>query len=418
MRNRLLLLLSFLSCLASHYVYATPKVTVGVEQLFQGKQIKVLQGKKIGLCTNHTAVDHKLTSSIELIANGQQKHNYTLKALFAPEHGLDGAVHAAKAVKHETLNGIPVYSLHGTTRRATKQMLKGLDLIVYDIQDIGSRSYTYISTLFYLMEEAAKHNIEIVVCDRPNPINGVTIDGPMLEDEWRSFVGYIDVPYCHGMTVGELATYFNEHYNVGCKLTVVPMKGWKRTMTFAETGLPWIPTSPQIPESDSPLYYPTTGILGELQIISIGIGYTLPFKLVGAPFIDEDKLAHHLNAQNMPGVYFHPFSYKPFFGRYAREFCNGALIVVTDPLTYKPVSTQYAILGVFKNLYPKQFKQGIARTKHRREMFCKVNGTEEILNILTKKRYIIWALRGVHQERRKAFLKTRKRYLLKEYTLR
>ena len=198
-------------------------------------------------------------------------------------------------------------------------MLKGIDLLIYDIQDIGSRSYTFLSTLLYVMEEAAKQQIKVMVLDRPNPINGIVMDGPMLEEKWRSFLGYINVPYCHGMTIGELAQYFNGEYKIGCDLEVIPMKGWKRTMSFKDTHLPWVPTSPHVPEAETALVYPVTGILGELGIVNIGIGYTLPFKLIGAPWIQAEAFAEQLNQQQFPGVRFLPFYYRPFYGKFEGE---------------------------------------------------------------------------------------------------
>lgn len=176
-----------------------------------------------------------MESTIDLFL--QHAPKLSLVALFAPEHGLQGNAYAFEEVEDKrALSGIPIYSLHGKHRRPTEQMLKGIDVIVYDIQDIGSRTYTYMTTLCYVIEEAAKRGISVIVLDRPNPINGVTVDGPMLEEKWRSFIGYINVPYCHGLTVGELATYFNEEYKIGCQLTVVPMKGWKRTMSLKTRG--------------------------------------------------------------------------------------------------------------------------------------------------------------------------------------
>jgi len=293
------LLLSLLCC--GPLLDAAP-VQVGLERIFSPEYASLLKNKRIGLITNHTAVDSQLQSSIELF-KANSKGAYTLAALFGPEHGIYGYGYAEEKIANgKDKDGIPIYSLHGKTRRPTEQMLQDIDLLVFDIQDIGSRSYTYISTMFYSMEEAAKLKIPMVVLDRPNPINGVVVDGPLLDENCRSFVSYISVPYCHGMTVGELAQFFNKEYKVGCNLTVVPMKGWQRSMSFHDTGLPWIPTSPHSPEADSALYYPATGILGELQMVNIGVGYTLPFKCVGAPWIDGEAFAEQLNAQNFPGV--------------------------------------------------------------------------------------------------------------------
>ncbi|MBI3236525.1 MAG: DUF1343 domain-containing protein [Chlamydiales bacterium] len=228
----------------------TATVQLGTDLFFQEEHIKKWKGKRVGLITNHTGVDSRLRPTVDLFLDHEKQ--IKLVALFAPEHGIHGQAHAAESVEDlKKYRGIPVYSLHGIHRRPTAEMLKGIDLIVYDIQDIGCRSYTYTTTLFYVMEEAAKKGIPVVVLDRPNPINGLIVDGPMLEEKWRSFIGYINVPYCHGMTVGELARFFNEKYRIGCDLHVVWMKGWKRSMSYQDTGLHWVPTSPHIPEADS-----------------------------------------------------------------------------------------------------------------------------------------------------------------------
>lgn len=396
---------------------AAPAVSVGAEQLFTPSYVSLLHGKSIGLITNHTAVDHTLVTTYDKIRLKQKELDYRLIALFAPEHGFYGAVYAEKGVDHsKTAHGLPIYSLHGATKRPTKEMLKGIDLLVFDIQDIGSRSYTYISTLFYVMEEAAKAHIPIVVLDRPNPINGVVVDGPMLEEKWRSIVGYINVPYCHGMTIGELALYFNKEYHVQANLTIVPMKGWHRTMSFQDTGLPWIPTSPHIPDATSPLHYPTTGILGELSVVNIGVGYTLPFKLVGAPWIDGEKFAAKMNEQKLPGVYFKSYHYKPFYALYANEECEGVLVVITDPLAYKPISTQYTLMGILKGLYPERFASAITKSQNRKDMFCKVNGNEKCWSIISKQSNIVWKLREIDEDKRAAFLKVRKKYLNPNYS--
>lgn len=392
------------------------EVVVGLEQLFTPQWAHYLKGKKIALVTNHTAVTSKLTPSITLFKENRGPYSYTLKAIFGPEHGVSGAAHSEMAIDDLVdKDGIPVYSLFGQRRRPTDEMLAGIDLIIYDIQDIGSRSYTYISTLFYMMEEAAKLHIPLMVLDRPNPINGVVVDGPMLEEKWRSFVGYVNVPYCHGMTIGELATFFNDQYKIGCKLTVIPLKGWKRTMTFTDTKLPWIPTSPNIPFSSSPLYYPITGILGEIPLMNTGIGYTLPFQLAGAPWVDGEKLARLLNEQKCPGVTFYPYSWSPFSGRFMGQICRGVLIVVLDHTKFQPVTTGYVILGILKSLWPKEFSEALANCADRKEMFCKVNGTEEIYNILAREKFATWKLRTFDKEERENFLSLRKKYLIKTY---
>ncbi|WP_237753463.1 exo-beta-N-acetylmuramidase NamZ domain-containing protein [Candidatus Protochlamydia amoebophila] len=388
------------------------QVTVGIDSLFDSSYVELIKGKRIGLVTNHTAINHEGETTINCLKKNASFFEFKLQALFAPEHGLQGIQYADEIVKDTCETEIPIYSLHGSTRRPTQESLKNLDVLIYDIQDIGSRSYTYISTLFYVMEEAAKLTIPVIVLDRPNPINGLTIDGPLLEEKWRSFVGYVNIPYCHGLTIGELASYFNGEYKINCLLKVIPMKGWKREMTFNETGLIWIPTSPHIPEAETSLYYPITGLLGELQLVNIGVGYTLPFKVVGAPWINAEKFAKKLNEQKFPGVRFHPFYYRPFFGRFAHQNCQGVLIILTNPKKYLPVSTQYLLIGMLKSLYPKEFQAALNQSSHRQDMFNKVNGTAEVFRIIKEEQYILWKLRSLHEKERALFVNKRASYLL------
>lgn len=396
--------------------FLSAEVITGADRLFETDYVRALKLKRVGVITNHTAINRNMKRTLQLLEENASKYGYKITALFAPEHGIDGSIYGEGNIQDSVSDsGIPIYSLHGSTKRPSKEMLKQVDVLIFDIQDIGSRSYTYNTTLFYAMEEAAKYGVEVMVLDRPNPINGLTIDGPMLEDKWRSFVGYINVPYCHGMTVGELAQFFNSEYEAQCKLTVVPMHGWKRSMTFADTGLTWIPTSPQIPEADTAWYYPSVGALGELQMVNIGVGYTLPFKVVGAPWIDADDFAKRLNAHHYPGVIFQPFRYIPFFGRFAHQHCNGIFIEITDKSSYKPVTTQHLIFSKLKEMYPLQFQQALASSAHRKEMFCKVSGTEELYNQLTSSKLPSRNFEEIHQAEKRHFLKLRRKYLISEY---
>lgn len=411
-----LLLIASICCLPLFGANPSPQVKVGIDRLMEEDYAKLLKGKTIGLITNHTGITQDFVPTADVLKANAASKGYRLVALFAPEHGIHGSTFAAQHIEDtRDSDSLPVYSLHGKTRRPTDQMLEGINLLIYDIQDIGSRSYTYVSTMFYAMEEAAKRGIAFLVLDRPNPINGVMVDGPMLEEKWRSFLGYINVPYCHGMTVGELALFFNKEYQIGCKLDVVPMKGWSRQMTFQDTGLPWIPTSPYIPEPTTPFYYPTTGIISELQLVNIGIGYTLPFKVVAAPWIRAEQFANKLNAQKFPGVYFTPFYFCPIYGRYAKEECQGVLIAVTDPLVFKPVSTQYLLLGMLKSLYPAHFLEAIDGVRQKKDMWCKLNGSEEAYRLIVEEKNIVWKLCALQSKEREAFLKNRKKYLIGDY---
>lgn len=407
MKNSFCAILLFISIAHSAF---TSQVELGVDRIFKEEFISSVANKKVGLIVNHTSVDSKLCSTIELF----QSHGVAVAALFAPEHGIDGRAYAFEEVKDSKgPNGIPIYSLHGKTRRPTESMLKGIEVLVFDVQDIGVRSYTYASTLFYVMEEAAKRGIEVVVLDRPNPINGLIVDGPMMKEKWRSFIGYINVPYCHGMTIGELARLFNAEYKIKCRLKVIPMRGWKRSMSFKETGLAWIAPSPQIPESDTPLFYASTGILGELKCVNIGVGYTLPFKLIGAPWINAKDFSKRLNAHNLPGVRFTPFYYRPFFGSYKGLDCQGAMIVVTDHRHYQPLTVQYLLIGMLKALYPKKVSERLsALDQESKNLFCKANGNEEMLAWLSAEKYVAYKMIQFQKEQREAFMEKRAKYLL------
>ncbi len=384
-------------------------VELGVDVFFQEGHWEALKGKKVGLITNQTGVNKELKPTAQLL----KEHQITLAALFAPEHGIQGICYAGEAIKDHKNGAIPVHSLHGATRRPTEKMLRGLDVLIFDIQDSGCRAYTYPTTLYYAMEEAVKFGIKVIVLDRPNPINGTVVDGPMLKNSWRSFIGYINVPFCHGMTIGELARFFNEEYHVGCDLQVVSMKGWKRSMSFRDTGLIWIPPSPNLPEVDTPLYSAMTGVIGELDLVNIGIGYTMPFKILGAPWIKAHAFAQELNAQKLPGIRFLPFHYRPFYGSYKGQDCQGVMLVITNSNTYKPLSVQYLMLGVLKTLYPQQVEAKLRlENESKKDLFCKANGNGEMFQLLKNEKYVAWKLILFEKEQREAFLPVRDKYLL------
>jgi uncharacterized protein YbbC (DUF1343 family) len=392
------------------------EIKLGIDVLIEESGCQLLKGKKVGLITNHSAVNKNLETTFALLKAHQD--SYTLACVFAPEHGFYGNAYAYEEVEDQSIEGIPLYTLFGSRRRPTQDQLATVDILVFDLQDIGTRSYTFISTLFYCMEEAARTSIPLIVLDRPNPMGGLIVDGPLIEEKWRSFLGYANVPYCHGMTVGELARFFNEEYRVGCQLTVVPMKGWKRKYSFQETGLPWVPTSPQIPECDTPFFYPATGLLGHCSIVNTGVGYTLPFKLVGAPWIKAEQFAEALNQQNLPGVFFQPFYFRPFFGKFKSEECQGVRLVITDSSQYLPVTTQFTIMGVLKNLYPKKFEAALIEVKkngNKRDVFHKLCGSEQILETISSDKYIIWKLREICAQARAQFLPVRAKYLMPNY---
>ena len=283
--------------------------------------------------------------------------------------------------------GLPVYSLYGKQQKPSKKMLKGLDAIVYDIQDIGVRSYTYISSMGLLMEACAENDLEFIVLDRPNPFGGHKVEGPLVEPDQISFVSQFPIPYIYGLTCGELANYLNEEglldKSLKCKLHVIKMEGWDRSMTFQETGLPWVPTSPHIPNSLSAIYYAASGILGELYTISIGVGYTQPFELFAAEWINADDLAENLNAINIPGVRFRPVHYKPYYSVGKGTMLHGVQLHFTD-IQKAPVSLiQFYVMQECHRLYPDKNPFELCE-QSRLSMFDKVCGSKEIRSKFTE----------------------------------
>lgn len=362
------------------------RIRPGIEQL-EARQFDILKGKRVGLITNPTGIDSKLKSTIDIL---NEAEIVNLVALFGPEHGVRGDHAAGDYVENfnDPKTGIPVYSMYGKTRKPTPEMLKNIDVLVYDIQDIGSRSYTYISTLGLAMEAAAENNIEFVVLDRPNPLGGIKMEGLLTEPEFVSFVSQFPIPYVHGLTVGELARYLNEEgllsNGVKCKLTVVPMRGWKRKMTFDQTGLPWVLTSPHIPHEYSPWFYPVSGILGELYVMSIGVGYTLPFQLFAAEWIDAEKLSENLNTLNIPGLFFRPVHYTPYYSVSWGTMIHGIQVHITDFAKANLSLVQFYVLQECHKLWPDKNVFEMCEPA-RLDMFDKVCGSDKVRKTFTQR---------------------------------
>ncbi|HET9571095.1 MAG TPA: DUF1343 domain-containing protein [Bacteroidales bacterium] len=353
------------------------KVKTGIEVL-SDQNFELLKGKRVGLITNPTGVDSHLKSTVDIL---KEAPGVNLVALYGPEHGVRGDAYAGDLVDMDKDNrtGLPVYSLYGKTRKPTPDMLKDLDVLVYDIQDIGCRSYTYISTMGLAMQAAAEQGVEFVVLDRPNPLGGLKVEGNLVEEPFISFVSQFKIPYLYGLTPGELAKMLNDENLLGkkCKLTVVPMKGWRRSMTFKETGLPWVLTSPHIPYAESACFYATSGILGELGLISVGVGYTLPFQLFAKDSIDALLLASHLNQLGLPGVLFRPLSIKPFYGVGQGLLYSGVQTFITNYKVVRLTEIQFYVMQEMVALYP-ELKFFGPSTASRFAMFDKVNGSDQI----------------------------------------
>jgi uncharacterized protein YbbC (DUF1343 family) len=307
---------------------------------------RLLQGRTIGLVANPASVDSELRHVADRVAAGGMR----IGALFGPQHGFRSDLqenmiespHAADAQRR-----VPVYSLYSETREPTARMLEGLDALVIDLQDVGTRIYTYIYTMAGCLTAAKRHGVPVVVCDRPNPIGGVAVEGPMLEPGFTSFVGQYPIPMRHGMTIGELARLFNEHFGIGAKLEVVAMTGWSREQYGDQTGLPWVLPSPNLPTLESAIVYPGT-VLFEGTNVSEGRGTTRPFEIVGAPWVEPESFAAAMNARRLAGARFRPVLFEPTFHKHAGTPCGGCQIHVTDRSAFRAVETGVALLEAFR----------------------------------------------------------------------
>jgi uncharacterized protein YbbC (DUF1343 family) len=365
------------SCVQPTAVVEDVMVKPGIEVL-KDNNFDVLEGKRVGLITNPTGFDNEMKSTIDIL---HEAPNVNLVALFGPEHGVRGDVHAGDKIDDmkDPKTGIPVLSLYGSTRKPTPEMLEGIDVLVYDIQDNGSRSFTYISTMGLAMVAAAENDIEFIVLDRPNPLGGEKVEGCLVEDDFISFVSQFKIPYIYGLTCGELALMLNEENMFGqkCDLKVVTMEGWRRDMTFGETGLQWVPSSPHIPQPVSCVYYPVSGILGELGYVSIGVGYTIPFQMFASDWIDAEKLAQELNSYNLAGVNFRPIHVKPFYGVGKGENYQGVQVHIMDFEKAALTDIQFYVMEALAVLYPDRAVFDNANERRYR-MFDQVAGSDNI----------------------------------------
>jgi uncharacterized protein YbbC (DUF1343 family) len=340
-------------------VQAAPAVTgarvrTGLEALVDQRFAKI-SGLKVGLVTNPTGVLPDLTSTIEVL---KVAPGVKLRALFGPEHGVRGDVPAGKYVSSsaDAQTGLPVYSLYGPTKAPTAEMLRGLDALVFDIQDIGSRSYTYVSTLGSVMEGASQNRVPVVVLDRPNPVGLNRVEGGPTRPGFTSFVGKYPIAYLHGMTLGEIARMINgKGWLPGgrtCELTVIPCGNLTRDRATWEAmgGLPWVPTSPHVPQPTTPHFYAATGITGELPAVSIGVGYTLPFELAGAPGVGPVSMARELTRRALPGFSFRPQTWTPFYGSLRGQSCGGAQVYLTDPAHAPLTRLNFEILDALRTV--------------------------------------------------------------------
>ena len=332
---------------------ATRTVRVGIERLLDEDR-SLLADARIALVSNPASIDGSLRHSAEILGEDPE---IDLVALFGPQHGFrsdlqDNMIETPHA--HDARRRVPIYSLYSDTREPTAEMLRDVDVLVIDLQDVGTRVYTYIYTMANCLRAAARHGVRVVVCDRPNPVGGAAVEGPLLRPEYASFVGQFPIPLRHGLTVGEIARLFNDEFALGAALDIVPLEGWRRRMYFDETRLPWVMPSPNLPTLDSAIVYPGA-VLFEGTMLSEGRGTTRPFELIGAPWIDGDTLAAAMNARGLPGARFRAAFFEPTFQKHAKQTCGGCQLHVTDRDAFQPVRAAVELLDESRRQNPSAF---------------------------------------------------------------
>lgn len=406
----LLLWSSALTAAADRCVCAETQAepVTGIEVLLQAPP-KMLLGKRIGLVTNPTGVDRRYQSTIDLLA---ARKEFRLVALFGPEHGVRGDAQAGAAVTGsiDAATGLPVYSLYGEQRAPTPEMLAGIDALLFDIQDVGARFYTYPYTLANVLRAAKQQGIPVWVLDRPNPLGGEQVEGPVLETDFASFVGQFPIPVRHGMTLGELATLFNTAFGINAELHVVKMRGWRRRDIEPGRTLPWVMPSPNMPTPDTALVYPGMALL-EGTNASEGRGTTRPFEMIGAPYVEPRALAEHLNALRLPGVHFRPTWFTPSFSKHAGVACGGVQLHVLNRETFQPFRTGLAVVKALHDLYPQAFRFAPAASSSAPPFFDKLAGNRWIREGIVRGESLD-ALEARWQPDLEAFFRLRQRYLL------
>lgn len=422
-----LLIMLFLGCIGAQQTKQEKQVKPGLE-VFLEKHLEMVKGKKVGLVTNPTGISSDLESSMELFFNNP---NIELVALYGPEHGVRGNAQAGEHVPFyiDEKYGIPVFSLYGGTMKPHPEMFKsideymrsfdteqdgkvleenmveGVDVLIFDMQGVGTRIYTYIATMAYCMQTCAECGIEFVVLDRPNPINGVGVEGPLVEyPKYSSFVGLYPIPVRHGMTIGELADLFNQEFlDRKTDLTVIPIEGWKREMWYDETALPWVMPSPNMPTLGTAMVYPGQ-VFFEGTNVAEGRGTTRPFEIIGAPWIDGYELAKALNKLKLPGVRFAEVWFTPTFSKYQGEQCGGVQLHIKDRNAYRPFETALHIIRTIMGMYPNDFR-------FETEYFDKIMGSPDIRRALERGVQVDRIVQS-YQKELESFMRVRENYLL------
>jgi uncharacterized protein YbbC (DUF1343 family) len=332
---------------------AADTVTLGIDRLLTSDR-RLIQGRRVGLVCNPASIDRGFRHTTDRLF---EDTDVTLAAIFGPQHGFrsdvqDNMIETPHA--RDARREVPIFSLYSEVREPSAEMLTGLEALIIDLQDVGTRVYTYIYTMANCMRAAARHGVRVIVCDRPNPVNGNDIEGHTLAEAYTSFVGQFPIPLRHGMTIGELARLFNAAFGLNADLDVVPMDGWRRSMFLDDTRLPWVIPSPNLPTLESAIVYPGA-VLFEGTKLSEGRGTTRPFELIGAPWIDGERFAEGMNARRLPGAHFRPVYFEPTFQKHARQTCGGAQLHVTDRATFKPVRAAVEMLDEFRRQDPAKF---------------------------------------------------------------
>ncbi|GAF14539.1 YzbB protein [Bacillus sp. JCM 19046] len=378
---------------------------LGIDVFIEGACTAV-KGKKVGLLTNVTGVNHRLKTSIDLLHEHQ---DIDLVALYAPEHGIRGDAKEGASIESSTdpRTGLPVFSLYGESKRPSEAMLQSVDVIVFDLQDIGSRYYTFIYSMAYMMEACKKYGKEFIVLDRPNPIGGLKMEGNLVEEGCRSFVGLLPIPNRHGLTVGELAMLFKDEFGYDCSLTVIPMDGWRRDMYYDQTGLAWVPPSPNAPSLSMALLYPGTCLV-EGTNLSEGRGTTKPFEYIGAPFIDGFALAAAFNDLKLSGICARPTSFVPTYQKYKDEQCHGVQLHITNRDHVNAFQSGLALIALIAKLYPSDFS--FAQHANGRYMFDLLAGTKQLRALIYQGESSTFIQQS--EEQLRTFKQLRKPYLI------
>jgi uncharacterized protein YbbC (DUF1343 family) len=390
---------------------ATRTVRVGIERLLDEDRA-LLTGARVALVSNPASIDSRIRHSADILAGDP---GVDLVALFGPQHGFrsdlqDNMIETPHA--RDAQRRMPIYSLYSETREPTPEMLREIDVLVVDLQDVGTRVYTYIYTMANCMRAAARHGVRVVVCDRPNPVGGTAVEGAILRPECTSFVGQFPIPLRHGMTIGEIARLFNQEFSIGAALDIVPLEGWRRTMYFDETSLPWVMPSPNIPTLDSTIVYPGA-VLFEGTMLSEGRGTTRPFELIGAPWIDGESLASAMNASGLPGVHFRATFFEPTFQKHAKQTCGGCQLHVTDRQAFEPVRTAVQLLDEFRRQNPSAFawRQPPYEYEHDRWPIDLLYGSDGLRTTIDNGGDISRLIASWREEE-EGFRKTREKYLM------